>query len=296
MRHTVHYTEPVFRPPQEANTPLLEITAGCTHSRCRFCDLNGKTKFRLAPLAQVEEDLQELQACVPHATRIFFLMANAFALSYDRLMERIDLVHRYLPEVEEITMQTRVQDIKNKTPDQLKKLYDQGIHFLYTGFESGDDETLAFINKNCTARDILEQTAKLDDAGIGYMATFLNGVGGKALSPQHAINSGRVFSRLHPTDAVWITSLVLLPDTDLYQDMLAGRFTPLGEKEMLEEARLFLENLDIHAAVKGSWLTMAHIQGDFPVDKPRMLDHLQYAIDHIDEAEAAGWRSRIRHI
>lgn len=292
----MHYTEPVFRPPQEANTPLLEITAGCTHSRCRFCNLNGQTKFCMAPLSQVEDDLRELRLRNPHSKRIFFLMANAFALSYDRLMERIDLVHKYLPEVTEISMQTRVQDIKNKTPEQLKNLYDQGIHFLYTGFESGDDETLAFMNKNCTAKDIIEQTAKLDDAGIGYQATFLNGVGGKELSRQHAINSGKVFSQIHPTDAVWITSLVLLPDTKLYQDMKEGRFTPLSEMEMLEESKLFLENLDIDARIKGSWLTTADIRGEFPRDKKKLLDNIQYAIHHIDESKAADWRSQIRYI
>ncbi|MDO4556542.1 MAG: radical SAM protein [Lachnospiraceae bacterium] len=292
----MHYTEPVFRPPQEANTPLLEITAGCTHSRCRFCNLNCQTKFRMAPLSQVEEDLKELSLTNPHSKRIFFLMANAFALSYDRLMERIDLVHKYLPEVTEISMQTRVQDIKNKTPEQLRNLYDQGIHFLYTGFESGDDETLAFMDKNCTAKDIITQTAKLDDAGIGYQATFLNGVGGKELSRQHAINSGKVFSQIHPTDAVWITSLVLLPDTKFYQDMKEGRFTPLSEIEMLEESKLFLENLDIDAKIKGSWLTTADIRGEFPRDKQQLINNIQYAIHHIDESKAADWRSQIRYI
>lgn len=292
----MHYTEPVFRPPQEMHTPLLEITAGCTHARCNFCNLNGQTKFRMAPLAQVEEDLKELSLRNPHSKKIFFLMANAFALSYDRLMERIDLVHKYLPEITEISMQTRVQDIKNKTPEQLKNLYDQGIHFLYTGFESGDDETLAFMDKNCTAKDIIQQTAKLDDAGIGYQVTFLNGVGGKMLSSQHAINSGKVFSQLHPTDAVWITSLVLLPDTKLYQDMKEGIFTPLSEREMLEESRLFLENLDINARIKGSWLTTADIRGVFPGDKQKLLDNIQYAINNMDESKAADWRSHIKYI
>jgi len=292
----MHYTEPVFRPPQEAYTPLLEITAGCTHSRCRFCNLNGQTRFNMAPLAQVEEDIKELSVMYPHSTRIFFLMANAFALSYDRLMERIDLVHKYMPEVKEISMQTRVQDIKNKTPEQLRILHDQGVCYLYTGFESGDDETLAFMDKNCTAKDIIEQTTKLDDAEIGYNVTFLNGVGGKDLSRQHAINSGKVFSKLHPTDAVWITSLVLLPDTQYYRDMQEGRFTPLTEKEMLEESKLFLENLDMEARVRGSWLTTADINGVFPGDKKKVLDNLTRAIGSIDESKAAAWRSRIQYI
>ncbi|EXM40305.1 hypothetical protein RASY3_09615 [Ruminococcus albus SY3] len=44
------------------------------------------------------------------------------------------------------------------------------------GIESGDDWTLERINKGYTSADILEQCHKLEDAGIDYWMTFLNGV------------------------------------------------------------------------------------------------------------------------
>ena len=56
----MHYSEILYRPPQEYATPLLEITQGCTHNTCRFCTMYRESPFRMTPLAIVEEDLQEL--------------------------------------------------------------------------------------------------------------------------------------------------------------------------------------------------------------------------------------------
>ena len=32
----MHYTGTIWRPPYEAGSLLLEVTAGCTHHKCKF--------------------------------------------------------------------------------------------------------------------------------------------------------------------------------------------------------------------------------------------------------------------
>ena len=100
----------------------------------------------------------------------------------------LELIRKYLPEFEHIYSPTKVSDLKDKTVEQLRELKELGLKEISLGVESGDDETLKRINKEYTSQDILEQTKKLDEAGIKYWITFLNEVGGKELSHQHAVN------------------------------------------------------------------------------------------------------------
>ena len=106
--------------------------------------------FRMQPMDWLEQDLQELQTDYPHAKTIQILSANPLALSFDRLMPRLELVRKYLPELEHMYTQTRVSDLKNKTVEQLKQLCAIGVNEISLGVESGDDWTLKRINKGYT--------------------------------------------------------------------------------------------------------------------------------------------------
>ena len=48
---TMHYTGTIWRPPYEAGSLLLQVTAGCTHHKCKFCTLYADLPFpfRLSP-------------------------------------------------------------------------------------------------------------------------------------------------------------------------------------------------------------------------------------------------------
>ncbi len=49
------YTGPTFRPPLEANTPLLQVTVGCAHNKCSFCTMYKDTPFTIEQIDQVEK-------------------------------------------------------------------------------------------------------------------------------------------------------------------------------------------------------------------------------------------------
>ena len=57
----MHYTGTIWRPPYEASSLLLEVTAGCTHHQCKFCTLYDDLpfKFRMTPMEDIEADLKE---------------------------------------------------------------------------------------------------------------------------------------------------------------------------------------------------------------------------------------------
>ncbi len=277
----MHFTGTVYRNPYWPTWPLLEITQGCTHNRCKFCTMYKDVPFKISPMEWIEEDLRELAQSDPNAETIQILSANPLALTYNKLAPIFEMIHKYLPKMEYIYLAGRVTDLKNKTVDELRKLKELGMREISLGVESGDDWTLDRINKGYNAEEILEQCHKLEEAGIKYWMTFLNGVAGREHSREHAIHSAEIFSKCKPM-LVGTGGLTLFPGTPLLEEAQRGEFDPLSEKEMLEELKTFVENLTCdctfitHHTVSGKNLSGP----DFLRRKVQIVAALDYEIKH----------------
>ena len=279
----MHFTEPVYRNPYWPTWPLLEVTSGCTHNRCKFCTMYKGVRFSTVPIEQIEEDLRELAETTPHARTVQLLSANPLVLTYDKLARILELIRTYLPEMEHVYTVGRVTDLRNKSVEQLRSLRELGMDEISIGTESGDDWTLDRVHKGYHAEDIIEQCAKLDEAGIRYWHSFLNGMAGRSHSREHAINSAKVFSQTHPM-LVGTGGLTLFPGTPLLEEAQTGVFDPLNEREMLEELLLFVENLSCdctfitHHTIGGTNLTGP----DFLGRKDEIVSALRNQIEHGD--------------
>ena len=279
----MHFTEPVYRNPYWPTWPLLEVTSGCTHNRCKFCTMYKGVRFSTVPIEQIEEDLRELAETTPHARTVQLLSANPLVLTYDKLARILELIRTYLPEMEHVYTVGRVTDLRNKSVEQLRSLRELGMDEISIGTESGDDWTLDRVHKGYHAEDIIEQCAKLDEAGIRYWHTFLNGTAGRSHSREHAINSAKVFNQTNPM-LVGTGGLTLFPGTPLLDEAERGEFDPLTERELLEELLLFVENLECdctlvtHHTVGGENLTGPN----FLERKDRIVASLREEIEHGD--------------
>ena len=147
----MHFTGTVYRNPYWPTWPLLEITQGCTHNKCKFCTMYKDVPFSMSPMEWIEEDLKELAESDLNARTIQLLSANPLCMTYDKLASILEMINKYLPKMEYIYACTRVTDIRNKTVDELKALKELGLREISLGSESGDDWTLERVNKNCSA-------------------------------------------------------------------------------------------------------------------------------------------------
>ncbi len=287
----MHFTGTVYRNPYWPTWPLLEITQGCTHNKCKFCTMYRDVPFKMSPMKWIEEDLRELAECDPDAQTIQLLSANPLAMTFDKLEPILVMINKYLPKIKYIYAATRVTDIRNKTVDELKKMKELGVREISLGVESGDNWTLDRINKGYHAEDILEQCHKLEEAGIDYWMTFLNGVAGREHSREHAINSAKIFNQCKPM-LVGTGGLTLFPGTPLLEEAQRGEFTPLSEKEMLEELKLFVENLTCDCAfTTHHTISGVNLSGpDFLARKDKIITSLQHQIDHGDLDRMAAFR------
>lgn len=253
---SLHFTGTIWRPPFEARSVLLQVTVGCTHHACKFCSLYGDLRFRISPAEEVEADLRIVARYQPRARRVFLVGANPFVLSAGRLIRLADRIRDFLPKVRTIGMFARVSDILQKSAAELRELRARGITGISIGTESGDDASLAFMNKGTTAAEALEACRRLDEAGIEYYLTYMTGLAGAGNGTRAAHATATLFNRLHPY-IVGIVSLTLFPDTPLMREIEAGRFVPMSERERLEELRTFLKELTVPVTISANTVSNA---------------------------------------
>ena len=292
----MHFTGRTWRPPYEAHSVIIQATSGCTYQKCRFCGLYKGEYFRMSPMEEFEEDLEEIKSYQPYARRIFWTGANPFAMSYENLKLRALTVRDYLIKCQTMAMFASIRDIKDKEVWQLRKLRAMGINGLSIGTESGDDDTLALAGKGYTAADILEQCRKLDEAGIEYYFVYMTGLAGKGRGYHNAVNSAKLFSRLNPY-FISVDSLTLFSDTELYCMEQEGRFVPAGEKERLRELQVFIQNLQIRTHLfANSSSNFYPVTAYLPKERDSVVSELQYIIDTVSEEEMGEYRRKLKSL
>lgn len=292
----MHFTGRTWRPPYEAHSVIIQATSGCTYRKCRFCSLYKDECFRMSPMKEFEEDLEEIKRYQPYARRIFWTGANPFAMNYENLKLRALTARDYLIKCQTMAMFASIRDIKDKEVWQLRKLRAMGINGLSIGTESGDDGTLELAGKGYTADDILEQCRKLDEAGIEYYFVYMTGLAGKGRGCQNAVNSARLFSQLNPY-FISVDSLTLFSDTELYRLKQEGRFVPAGEKERLRELQVFIQNLQIRTHLfANSRSNFYPITAWLPKERKAAVSELQYVLDTVSEEEMAAYRRGLQSL
>ena len=294
----MHYTGTIWRPPYEAYSLLIQVTAGCTHHSCKFCTLYEDLpfKFRMSPLTEVEEDLGEASRFYKKVPRIFFTGANPFVLSVDKLKTLAKMVKQYYPTYETIGCFGRITDVSNKTVDDLKELRQLGYDGITFGIETGDDEALAFMNKGYQSKDIIEQCKKLDEANISYNFFYLTGISGSGRGEIGARETAKIFNQLNPK-IIDASMLTIYKSSELYQEIKAGNWKEESEIEKLIELKTLIENLTIPTrfATDGA-SNLIQVRGNLPTDKDKLVKYLEELISTVDEKVLREYRVNLRHL
>ena len=135
--------------------------------------------FRPRSFEEIRHDLMIGRKSYPSVRRIFLADGDALILGMDRLVPILEEIRRLFPECERIGIYATSKSIRNKTDEDLRRLYDLGLKIVYMGLESGDDEVLLAIRKGERAEDIVNAGQKLMASGIELSVTVISGLGGK---------------------------------------------------------------------------------------------------------------------
>nr|MDO8114210.1 radical SAM protein [Candidatus Sigynarchaeota archaeon] len=284
-----YYKEPVFRPPSEADSLLIQATEGCTH-KCTFCISNFGKKYIVRPVEEIKLDIDAAKRIHgPNVHRVFFLDGNAMSMPFDALLEITKHARETFPRLERVGVYACGEDVLNKTDQQLLALADAGLGIAYVGLESGDAEILKEVNKRTTPEQLVHAARKLMRSGITFSGTIILGIAGTDLkkSHDHAINTARMISQMNPDDnQTWYIgalTLMIPPHTAISTNVKAGRFQPMDEVQIVGELKTLIENIDdsVHDCIFRS-----NHASNYLVLKGILANEKQALLDQIDSALA----------
>ncbi len=226
----------IFRPPSEADSLILQVTVGCSYNRCTFCGAYQGKSFRLKPLEEVKEDIDEVSSYGARIERVFLADGDALIVSQKNLLQLLHYLKEKIGGIERVGIYANAKNVLQKDPEDLKALREVGLGIIYLGLESGNQEVLRTIKKNATIDQMTQAARRVKAAGILLSVTVILGLGGVERSRAHAEDTAKVLSSMDP-DYVGALSLMIVPGTPIEEEIKTGRLvlpTPFGLIEELE--------------------------------------------------------------
>src|SRR3972149_9897991 len=131
-RREMYYAEPIYRPPSEAYSLLIQATVGCSSAaagRCYFCTSYifdrsvPEKRFRIRPTEEILEDIEIAKEI--HGNRvekIFLLDSNAMIIKTPELLKILRKCYETFRGLKQVSCYACCSDILRKSDEELKEL------------------------------------------------------------------------------------------------------------------------------------------------------------------------------
>ena len=277
----ITYNEPLYRPPSEANSLIIQATLGCSHNRCLFCDMYRTKTYTERDFEDIEAEI-EMMSSYGGIRRVFLADGDAMGLPAGVLLRILEKINSAFPSIQRISAYASPGNLLKKTPSELKSLSDAGLSLVYLGMESGSDIILRKINKGALFAHHKEAVLKAGENGIDVSATLITGLGGTELWKEHIEQSARLVSEAAPA---FLSTLSLMIAPSVAEDFLSAFdncFTPQDDRGMLEEERLLIElsapaNTIIFRSNHAS--NALSLRGRLPEDREKLVQRIDSALN-----------------
>ncbi|MFH1491519.1 MAG: radical SAM protein [Pseudomonadota bacterium] len=241
------FEQGVIRPPSEASSLLVRVTRNCPWNQCHFCPAYKGEKFSRRPVEEIKRDIDMMKetyaAYYGKITSAFLQDADSLILPTDELLEVITYIRKIFPAVERVTTYARAKSMKRKSPEEYLRLKEAGLKRIHTGMESGSLKVLKLIRKGIKPEDILQGGARVREAGLSLSVYIMPGIGGRALSREHALETAGLLNQVRP-DFIRVRTFAIHPMSPIQRMAEQGTFEPMNDEEIVAEIRLLLDHLE----------------------------------------------------
>ncbi|ABW68826.1 radical SAM protein [Desulfosudis oleivorans] len=216
---------------------------------------------------------------------VFLQDANSLILPPDDLIDIVKHLHSRFPWIQRVTSYARSHTVRRIPEDKLAEIRQAGLNRIHIGLESGSDKVLELVKKGVTKADHVEAGQKVKAAGFELSEYVMPGLGGVALSTEHAAESADALNRINP-DFIRLRTLAVPPGLPLHEEYRTGRFKKLTDVMVAKELLLFLESLEgVTSMVKSDHILnlFAEVEGRLPEEKQAMTRPIRAFLDMAPE-------------
>lgn len=289
----MRYEGNIFRPPGEWRSYLLQVTVGCTHNKCTFCNMYKDKKFHVRPMNDILEDIaMARRAYGPNVDKVFLCDGDAIVMRQEQLLVILKALYEAFPHLRQVTTYAGPKSTLSKSPEQLRELREAGLTRAYLGVESGWEELLYEVHKGCTAQEMIDAGVRLREAGMDLWVMIILGLaGGGERSVKHMEETVKMLNIMKPHHASALT-LMVEGNTQLHQDVKSGKFQLLTAEESLMETRMLVDGLKIEKLhfTSNHASNYLPLKGTLPDEREKFLKIIDDALDGAGYIRSEGSR------
>lgn len=279
------YDYPLYRPPAEANSLIIQASLGCSHNACTFCSMYVTKKYKVRSIEELHQEIGLLSETYPETQRIFLADGDALGLATDHLLKILELLNKYFKNLRRVSIYASAGNLLEKSIEELAILKEHKLSLIYFGVESGNDELLKKIKNGAGHNEIVEALNKASEAGLKISATVILGLGGLKHSSEHIQDSAKLINKIKVT---YLSTLQLGLENSIKKRFLSPfeSFTALNDIQMLEEQERFVKALNPPNKVifRSNHASNAlPLKGTLPKDKDKLLEQIEYAKKFSDD-------------
>ena len=147
------------------------------------------------------------------------------------------------------------------------------------GLESGSQRVLDACGKSSSVEEMIDAVNRAAKAGIKSSVIVLLGLGGKKHSAEHVKDTIAALNRMQPRYLSFL-SVMVIPGTQLGEEVRRGEFEELGPAELLKESYDIMKGLELKKTVFRSNHASNYLalEGTLPKDKAKLLNIMESAI------------------
>ena len=100
----IEYDQPVFRPPSEGRSLLIQVTLGCSNNKCTYCDMYRSKSYSVRKIEDIKAELKKMALFYANQApkKIFLCDGDALGAPMEVLLSTLEEINSLFPQLERV--------------------------------------------------------------------------------------------------------------------------------------------------------------------------------------------------